>query len=103
MLPYIEQAALHEMGAGKPADEKRADAGVVIATPLAVFNCPTRRRCICYPGSGGLRNATGLGKGTRSDYAISTGSAAPDEFCGGPTSIEVGDSWPNCHDPPLSV
>lgn len=99
VLPYLEQQALHQLGAGKPVAQKKIDAGQVIATPLAVFNCPTRRASICYPGSGGLRNATGQGKGARSDYAISTGAAAPDEFCGGPATTEIGDSWPTCHNP----
>jgi prepilin-type N-terminal cleavage/methylation domain-containing protein len=43
-LPYMEQQALYDLGQGKAATAKRADAGIVTATPLAMMNCPSRRR-----------------------------------------------------------
>jgi hypothetical protein len=100
ILPYIEQEALHQLGEGEPTAEKRKAAGQVIATPLELMNCPTRRPAIAYPGTGGLRNAVGQGVGARGDYAMCTGSAAPNEFCGGPSSLDEGDRWPNCQDLP---
>jgi prepilin-type N-terminal cleavage/methylation domain-containing protein/prepilin-type processing-associated H-X9-DG protein len=43
ILPYIEQNALRELGAGKTDSERRAAAVQLQATPLAMFTCPTRR------------------------------------------------------------
>ena len=52
ILPYIEQQALHDLGlsgSGALAFSGK-DAGIGTAgTPLAVFQCPTRRPAIAYP------------------------------------------------------
>ncbi len=49
ILPYIEQDALHGLGAGRSASEKKAAAEQLATTPLAVMNCPSRRRPRIYP------------------------------------------------------
>jgi len=79
VLPYLEQQALHDLGIGKDVAQKRADAGVVASTPLAAFNCPTRRRAIGYPVyySGGTfhaHNADNVKLHARSDYAANGGT-----------------------------
>ncbi|MHB1036030.1 MAG: DUF1559 family PulG-like putative transporter [Pirellulales bacterium] len=48
-LPYIEQKALMDLGAGQNEATKRAMGAVLAATPLAVHICPTRRRAMVYP------------------------------------------------------
>ncbi|NQT38164.1 MAG: DUF1559 domain-containing protein, partial [Planctomycetes bacterium] len=48
LLPFVEQDALHNLGAGKSDSEKRAFAGEVANTPIAMFNCPSRRRAKPY-------------------------------------------------------
>ncbi len=49
ILPYIEQEALHQMGAGLPQAEKYAAHTQRMSVPLGVLYCPTRRRAIAYP------------------------------------------------------
>ncbi len=53
VLPYIEQQALHDLGSdGDPNNvtaAQRAGAKKRDQTPLASFNCPTRRACLVYP------------------------------------------------------
>ena len=49
VLPYIEQGAMHDMGAGLPLAQKNAANFQRYSIPLAVFYCPTRRRVLAYP------------------------------------------------------
>ena len=51
ILPYLEQQALHDLGAGLTWNSTAAFAAKAqcAATPLTAFNCPTRRRVIAYP------------------------------------------------------
>jgi prepilin-type N-terminal cleavage/methylation domain-containing protein len=44
IMPYMEQQALYDLGKGKAAAAKKADAAIVSATPLTMLNCPSRRR-----------------------------------------------------------
>ena len=78
VLPYVEQQALHDLGAGLPwnSTAKMALNMQRLATPLALLYCPTRRRPIAYPSAqpgkplvnAGLPVAVG-----RSDYAVNGG------------------------------
>ena len=45
ILPYLEQNALHDLG----SDGSGAALLQRIATPVATFNCPSRRRSLAYP------------------------------------------------------
>ena len=45
ILPYLEQPALHDLG----SDGSGAALLQRIATPVATFNCPSRRRAVAYP------------------------------------------------------
>ena len=49
ILPFVEQEALHQLGTGKSAAEKRAAAAKVAETSLPLFNCPSRRPAEPYP------------------------------------------------------
>lgn len=102
ILPFVDQETLHQRGSGKPELEKKYDAWRLMQTPLAIINCPSRRRSQLYRGGPNAYNAAQppgtTGGSARSDYAANTGDAAPDEFCGGPGSLSVGDSWPPCED-----
>ena len=97
VLPYMEQETLRNLGQGKSGSALVADLVVVHATPVAVFNCPTRRRAIAFPyiddfGSGyeGFTNLPGAPKkAARGDYAANggaTGGRAPE----GPSTLEDG-------------
>ena len=79
VLPFIEQQAVHDVGAGRTDAERRALWAMHVATPLAVANCPSRRAPLTYGlGLYTSRNywenidfPTGLAK---LDYAVNAGS-----------------------------
>ena len=92
ILPHVEQLALYQLGADGNADAwtptQLSGAAARLGTPLAMFNCPTRRQPLAYPcgyigpsHSGGKYTA-GLGTNpvgavARSDYAACSGSHIP--------------------------
>jgi len=103
ILPYVEQQALHDLGRGKSAADKRADANKVIVSPIAGFHCPSRRRPKLYPdyngGAHGYNYDRQAGGVARSDYAINAGHVV--STYGGPASLAQGDSmtWPDTTTP----
>jgi len=48
-LPFLEQDALHEMGAGLTGVAKLDAHAVRNATPVSTFYCPSRRAAVAYP------------------------------------------------------
>ena len=103
VLPFMEQEALHQMGAGKSDTDKRADAGTVCMTPIAAFNCPSRRPAVAfacyYYGQDTYHavNADNVPGLARSDYAANGGPVCHTYH--GPSSAGVVDdgtwSWPS--------
>ncbi len=97
ILPYIEQQALHDLGAGSTFDQKKS---VYFpqreAVPLEVLTCPTRRSPGLYPHVSTV-NYWNLDKPPlvfRSDYAACGGtspSAGIPLFYHGPSSLAAGD------------
>lgn len=101
ILPYLEQMALHQLGSdGDPDDwtpTQLAGSAQRIQTPLAVMNCPTRRKAIAYPISstswGYSGSFTPLGANTvtmvaRGDYAACAGDQyQPWDDYGGPGDL----------------
>jgi prepilin-type N-terminal cleavage/methylation domain-containing protein/prepilin-type processing-associated H-X9-DG protein len=92
ILPYIEQQALHDLGATgqfyawPTPPTKLAGASQCMQTPLAMHSCPTRRRCQVYPigavgwgvgfdgrGSYKANNANSVTRVARTDYAFNAG------------------------------
>ncbi len=97
-LPYLEQRALHQRGAGKAPAEKAADIAAVVATPLSVLHCPSRRSPRLYPHqtSNPPHNAPGVTQCARSDYAVNVGDywvswGSKTSADAGPTSLAEGD------------
>jgi len=44
ILPYMEEAGLHDLGKGQADAQKRAAGVIRVGTAISLFNCPTRRR-----------------------------------------------------------
>jgi prepilin-type N-terminal cleavage/methylation domain-containing protein len=100
-LPFMEEQAIHQLGAGitNLADKKTA-LTVLSATPVAGFYCPTRRPAVAtprlYTGNQGY-NASHSDLLARSDYAANLGpmyNDIPQETQwpdGGPSSIANGE------------
>ena len=47
--PYVDQQPLHDLQLGKTGAALATAAGQMLATPLAVINCPSRRPLQTYP------------------------------------------------------
>jgi prepilin-type N-terminal cleavage/methylation domain-containing protein/prepilin-type processing-associated H-X9-DG protein len=77
LLPFIEQQAIHDIGAGVGAwnsAAKLAAHKVRMSTPFNGINCPTRRKAIVYPCScGDMTNYPAPGIVNRTDYAANGG------------------------------
>ena len=92
VLRYIEMDVLREMGKGKREAEKKADAAFMSATPLALANCPVRRKPQVYPYAADPQyfNADKPNGAGRSDYAACAGSGKPSDERG-PATLKEGD------------
>ena len=98
ILPFIEQQAMHDMGAGLPAAQKNVANFQRFAIPLSVWYCPTRRNVLAYPWDvakwlHGVINCSptvpvAVG---RSDYAINGGDVYTTSGIVGTTSL--GAKW----------
>ncbi len=104
ILPFVEQPALRKLGTGAADNNsptgKRTLLGQLCATPIATFNCPTRRPASLYNNSyradAFARNAYGPTTVARSDYAANAGDQSRCQFWGGPASLAEGmnpDFW----------
>lgn len=71
-LPYIEQAALRDLGKGQNDAAKRAALAELLQRPLTIMNCPSRRLPRLYPygGASSLENVQPPKKVAKADYAI---------------------------------
>jgi len=100
VLSFVEQEALHDLGAGESDTRKRAANARRAETPLSFFNCPSRRAALAYPyrtynegGTGGPPlNFDEPDRVARTDYGANGGQTYTDpDTCGwwvaGPTSI----------------
>lgn len=97
ILPYIEQNSLHDLGSNQAAAAKKTFAATVCKTPIAMFNCPSRRAAVLYKNTWGgasgdhAFNADNVTEMARSDYAVNSGDGGaynPE----GPSSLSAGDS-----------
>jgi len=89
LLPDMEQENVYKLAQGP------GTAGYIqmTATPLPLFNCPTRRTGGPYPpGNGSYLNGGGFTatRMARADYAACAGDQAADEIFGGPSSLAQG-------------
>ena len=84
LLPYVEQQTVWKMMAGKSAAEKRTAGAQMVATPIAMFTCPTRRGGggnQAYPAnksSGAYANIDKPALVARTDYAGNGGTIVDD-------------------------
>ncbi len=94
-LPFVEQEQLYRLGAGLPQAQKYAASSERIATPLAIFNCPSRREGGPWPNAFGVAyfNASNtVPRLSRSDYAANAGSQPECEIDAGPPDLATGDA-----------
>ena len=102
ILPFIEQEALHQMGAGETFDQKKATNLTRVRTPLPTLNCPSRRRAMAFSHVdqaqvtwGPYHNCDWPSVVARNDYAFNGGDhkgpgANPSSYHHGETTF----NWP---------
>ncbi len=75
ILPYMEQQALHDLGAGLTADAKKPFFAQREQTPLGGMNCPSRRPSVIHPclTSHQPGNAATFTSAAKGDYAANAG------------------------------
>lgn len=93
LLPYLEQQSIHDLGAGQPVAAKRKLAAQMQATPIEIFNCPSRRLPRPYKNvrPQEVVNSDKSPEHARSDYAANAGDVFV-KMAMGPTSYEDADS-----------
>ena len=77
ILPFIEQDALFHLGEANGVDTMPNQANVAtrLQTPVAMFNCPSRRAVKVYPTSGKTYKESGkISQGIKNDYSANFGT-----------------------------
>ena len=92
ILKFVDQGNLAALGKGQPAPQQTTTITLVVQTPLAIFNCPSRRGPGLAPfdPSPPPVNFNIVAEVAKSDYAVNAGDFA----CPGgpgPTSLAAGD------------
>jgi prepilin-type N-terminal cleavage/methylation domain-containing protein len=100
LLPFMEQSQVYNMMKGKTDAEKKVIGVQMVATPIAAFNCPSRRPSQAYP-SVSSNNFININKPTvaaRADYAGSAGRTYSNPGQG-PASYSAASTyaWPTGH------
>jgi len=98
ILPYVEQAAVHRMGAGLTGAAKQAELSKRLSIALPLFICPSRRAARPIPSVGvhvPVNCPAPSGGYAKSDYAANGGDANVTTFSPGP-SIDCLTAYPNC-------
>jgi len=98
ILPFVEQPDLHALGSGANPSAKKAALATLFSTPLALFNCPSRRASIVYPKVVHPFNTDRVNTCAKGDYAVCVGATvsagAYPYSCavfGGPSNESAGD------------
>ena len=96
ILPYVEQQGLYDAAEGATDAQRRANAAIAAARPLAMFHCPTRRAPLPYPVlHNSFYNINSQQGAARTDYAANAGDAGdndPDDIYHDGTRNEAGPS-----------
>jgi prepilin-type N-terminal cleavage/methylation domain-containing protein/prepilin-type processing-associated H-X9-DG protein len=104
ILPFMEQAELHDLGKDGDANGWTATQAAGSArcqqTPLSAINCPTRRAAILYSldgwyGSGGVAffNTDTIHQIAKGDYAACFGDYSRVPWYYGPSSLTEAATW----------
>jgi prepilin-type N-terminal cleavage/methylation domain-containing protein len=85
ILPFVEEQQRYDLGRGLADSPKRAAIAQRDATPVTIFNCPSRRAAKGYPNDLGFtpRNGGISRLHARSDYAGNAGTMRDVESVGG--------------------
>jgi prepilin-type N-terminal cleavage/methylation domain-containing protein/prepilin-type processing-associated H-X9-DG protein len=93
ILPYVDQAAIHQAGAGQSAAAKAQLNVTVVQTPLLFANCPSRRRPITFANLESYGNVSSVSLAARTDYAACYGDTVGYYYCQA-SSLPPYGTWP---------
>lgn len=96
ILPFIEETALYEMGAGTDEEAKKDAATARMQTSLGFLLCPSRRGSALRPAHATFFNAHHVTENAKMDYAANAGPTMV--LIGeGPRTIDQAENyaWPN--------
>jgi prepilin-type N-terminal cleavage/methylation domain-containing protein len=98
VLPFVEQDNLYKLGLGAAPAAVLTESSRRIATPVKLFNCPTRRHGGPWPNPTGFTYVNTQNTVTmlaRTDYAANAGDQNANQINGGPGSYLEGDTTYN--------
>lgn len=97
VLPFVEQQALHQLGAGLDDAARAPFTQQRMSTPVKIFYCPSRRKAIAYPATDAHppRNCARPGKYAKTDYAINMGATQVGILPAGPPKSCM-QTYPQC-------
>jgi prepilin-type N-terminal cleavage/methylation domain-containing protein/prepilin-type processing-associated H-X9-DG protein len=98
LLPFMEQSQVYNMMKGKTDAQKKIIGVQMVATPIAAFNCPTRRPSSAYPSvkNNSYRNINSTQLVARTDYAACGGDTV-NEGAGPEVGQAASFAWPTGH------
>jgi prepilin-type N-terminal cleavage/methylation domain-containing protein/prepilin-type processing-associated H-X9-DG protein len=91
ILPFIEQQALRDIGAGTSGPLKQTELARLVGRPISYYHCPSRRGPNIYPITVQPSNAASVTQGAKLDYSVNCGDQGRNEYDGGqsPTSRDI--------------
>lgn len=79
ILSFLEEGAIRDLGQGLSSPQLDRELAKMIATPVGIFNCPTRRPAQNYDHSwlhaANCRNLSSVRQIAKSDYAANSGES----------------------------
>ena len=94
LLPFMEMDNIRRLGSGMTGSQKRQQLALQKATPIRVFNCPSRRASIGYPAIETSYNADQPTVLAKTDYAANGGTNVI--LGSGPANVDCLEKYPNC-------
>jgi len=102
ILPYVEQGSIRDIGLNQTGPAFTSSMLDLLARPVALFNCPSRRNGGPYVNAPGylyyVADGTGLSYQitppmlARTDYGANCGTPNANEIDGGPANVATGDN-----------
>ena len=84
MLPYCENAPLHDLGKGTTGAAKMAANKARLEKVVPLLHCPSRRQAMLYPTGFNMNNADPANPVCKTDYGVNCGSYGRNEIDPGP-------------------
>jgi prepilin-type N-terminal cleavage/methylation domain-containing protein len=94
ILPFIDMGEIHDIGKGKPSNEKFSAMALQKSAVVPLFHCPSRRAAIGYPRWESSYNAAQPETLAKTDYAANGGTNVL--LGGGPSDTNCVNTYPNC-------